>query len=191
MEQHLDRSYLRAGLVEQATAIAVASVGIGATVFLAAWGISLLWRYTPPEITVRIANPEVHVTQNGPLTVAQEKPFTLAPPEPLKIDSGDLGGRVEQLRREAMTAGSNVISREVTVFSNVNHGAGLVVTGWSYRDGSGREPVRQYCYYTALNPNRSSTKIDIASDGVRTPNIGSGLVPDLEGALAKCQWWQG
>jgi hypothetical protein len=83
-----------------------------------------------------------------------------------------------------------VISREVTVFSSVNHGAGLVVTGWSYRDGSSREPVRQYCYYTAPKPNGSSTKVDIASDGIRTPNIGAALVPDLEGALARCQWWQ-
>jgi hypothetical protein len=97
---------------------------------------------------------------------------------------------LEQLGREAKTAGSNVISREVTVFSNVNHGPGLVVTGWSYRDGSGRKPVRQYCYYTTPKPDGSSTKVDIASDGVRTPNIGAALVPDLEGALAKCQWWQ-
>ncbi len=172
MEQRLDASYLRAGLVERATAIGITSVGIGTGTLVAAWGVSLLWRYTPPEIAVRIANPVIRV-------------------EPLKIDAGDLGNRVEQLRREAKTVGGNVISREVTVFSNVNHGPGVVVTGWSYRDGSGREPVRQYCYYTAPKPNGSSTKVDIASDGVRTPDIGTTLVPDLEGALAKCQWWQG
>jgi hypothetical protein len=191
MEQRLDASYLRAGLVERATAIGITSVGIGTGILVAAWGVSLLWRYTPPEIAVRIANPVIRVAQNAPLTVTQDKPFTIVPPEPLKIDAGDLGNRVEQLRREAKTVGGNVISREVTVFSNVNHGPGVVVTGWSYRDGSGREPVRQYCYYTAPKPNGSSTKVDIASDGVRTPDIGTTLVPDLEGALAKCQWWQG
>jgi hypothetical protein len=143
MEQRLDGSYLRPGLVERATAIGITSVGIGTAVLLAAWGVSFLWRYTPPEIAVRIANPEVRVAQNAPLTVAQEKPFIVAPPEPIKIDGGDLAGRVEQLHKEAKTAGGNVISREVTVFSNVNHGQGLVVTGWSYKDGSGREPVRQ------------------------------------------------
>jgi hypothetical protein len=103
MEQRLDGSYLRAGLVERATAIGITSVGIGTAVLLAAWGVSLVWRYTPPEIAVRIANPEVHLAQNAPLTVTQNKPFVLAPPEPLKIDEGDLASRVEQLRREAKT----------------------------------------------------------------------------------------
>ncbi len=44
---------------------------------------------------------------------------------------------------------------------------------------------------TPSNPDRSSTKVDIASNGVRTPNIDVALVPGLEGALSKCQWWQG
>jgi hypothetical protein len=191
MEERLDSSYLRAGPIEQAAAVGIVSVGIGAAVLLAAWGASFLWRYTPPEIAVRLANPEVHVAQSGPLIVTQDKPFMVAPPEPLKIDNGDLASRVDQIRQEAKAAGGNVISREVTVFSNVNHGLGLVVTGWSYRDGSGREPVRQYCYYTASKPDGSSTKVDIASDRVRASTIGAGLIPDLEGALAKCQWWQG
>jgi hypothetical protein len=191
MEDQLDGTYLRPGVIERATAIGITSVGIGTGIFIAAWGVSLLWHYTPSEITARIVNPEVHVTQNGPLTVGQEKPFTIAPPEPLKIDVGDLAGRVEQLRREVKTADGNVISREVTVFSNVNHGPGFVVTGWSYPNGSGRQPVRQYCYYTATIPDGSSTKVDIAFDGTRTTNVGKAPVPDLEGALTKCQWWQG
>jgi hypothetical protein len=191
MEQQFDGSYLRAGLIERATAVGIASVSIGTGVLLAAWGVSFLWRYTPPEIAVHITNPEVHIAQSGPLTVTQDKPFTIAPPEPLKIDPADLAGRVEQIRRDAKTAGGDVISREVTVFSNVNHGPGLVVTGWSYKDGSGREPVRQYCYYLTPKPDGSSTRVDIGSNGVRASNIAAGLVPDLEGALAKCQWWQG
>jgi hypothetical protein len=181
MEQCLDPSYLRAGPIERAAAIGIMSVGVGTAILLGAWGVSLIWRYTPPEIAVRIANPEVRVAQGTPLMVTQERPFTVAQPEPFKIDSGGL----------SKSPGGNVISREVTVFSNVHHGPGLVVTGWSYRDGSGREPVRQYCYYTAPKPNGSSTKVDIASDTVRTQNIEPALVPELEGALAKCQWWRG
>ena len=191
MEQCLDPSYLRAGPIERATAIGTMSVGVGTAILLGAWGVSFLWRYTPSEIAVRIANPELHIMQSGPLTVTQDKPFTIAPPEPLKIDGGDLASRVEQIRRDAKTAAGDVISREVTVFSNVNHGPGLVVTGWSYKDGSGREPVRQYCYYAIAKPDGSTTRVDIGSNGVRASNIGAGLVPDLEGALTKCQWWQG
>jgi hypothetical protein len=172
MEERLDGSYLRAGLVERAAATGITCVSVGAAVLLRAWGVSFLWRYTPPEIAVRIANPEVRVAQSGPLTVTQDKPFAIAQPEPLKIDGGDLAARVEQLRQEAKTAGSNVISREVTVFSNVTHGSGLIVTGWSYRDGSGRQPVRQYCYFTAPAANGSSTHVDLATDGVRVKHRG-------------------
>jgi len=191
MEQRLDASYLRPKLVEPAAAIGISAAGIGMGVLLAAWGISFLWRSTPPEIAVRIANPELRVSQNAPLIVTQHKPFVLVQPEPLKVDRGDLANKVEQLLTDAKTIAGDVIDREVTVFSNMKHGPGSVVTGWNYRDGSGRVPVGQYCYYTAPNPDRSSTKVDIASNGVRTPNIDAALVPGLEGALSKCQWWQG
>src|SRR3954464_16072845 len=84
MEQQLETAFLRPGPAERAGAVAIGAVGIGLGVLLAAWGISLLWRYTPPEI--RIANPEVTVRQNGPLTVQQDKPFTIQPPAPLKVE---------------------------------------------------------------------------------------------------------
>jgi hypothetical protein len=193
MEQRLNASYLRAGLIERAGAVGIVAVGIGVAVLLGAWGVSLLWRYTPPEIAVRVANPEVRVTQDGPLTVTQDKPFTIAPPAPLKIDAGNLIDRLVQIPPAAPTASGNVISREVTVFSTVSHSLGEVITGWRYQDGSGRKPFSEYCYYYYTDPrlNGTSTKVDIASNGVRRPNIGAGLVPDLEGALAKCQWWRG
>src|ERR1700730_3174199 len=162
MEQRLDASCLRPGLVERAAATGISAFGIGTGVLLAAWAVSFLWRYTPPEIAVRIADPDLHVTQTAPLTVTQNKPFVFAPPEPLKIDPGDLINKVVQLGTDAKTSAGDVISREVTVFSNVKHGPGSVVTGWNYRDGSGRVPVGQYCYYTAYNPDRSSTRVDIA-----------------------------
>jgi hypothetical protein len=77
MEQQLNATYLRPGVIERAAALGIAAAGIGTGVLLA-WGISFLWRYTPPEIAVRVANPEIHVTQ--------DKPFTLVPPPPLQID---------------------------------------------------------------------------------------------------------
>ena len=188
MEQRLDATYLRSGPFERAAAVAFCAVAIGAGILLAAWGISFLWRYTPPEI--RIANPEIRVVQG--------KPFIVAQPEPLKIEPGQITVKVEQpspatsgVGGNTKTATGDVIEREVTVFSNVRHGPGVVVTGWLYRDGSGGTPVQQYCYYTTPNIGRSSNRVDIASDGVRSADIDPRLVPDLEGALSKCQWWHG
>src|SRR5262245_21966560 len=86
MEQRLDATYLRSGPFERAAAIGIVAIAVGTGILLAAWGISFLWRYTPPEIAVRIANPEVRVTQSEPFTVTQDKPFILAQPEPLKVE---------------------------------------------------------------------------------------------------------
>jgi hypothetical protein len=197
MEQRLDATYLRTGSIERVTAMGIGAVGIGTGILLAAWGISFLWRYTPPEIAVRISNPEVHVTQEAPLKVTQDKPFVITQSEPLKIDSAKVTVMVEGPPRpidngvstDSKTAAGDIIRHEVTVFSNVRHGPGTVVTGWNYRDGSGGAPIQQFCYYTAPNVDYSSKRVDIASNRVRSPNLDSGLVPDLEEALAKCQWW--
>jgi hypothetical protein len=189
MEQRLDATYLRSGPFERAAAVGIVAVAIGTGILLAAWGISLLWRYTPPEIAVRVANPEVRVTQSEPLKLKQDGPLILAKPEPFKIEQLSLpfttGGD-----GDAKTPAGDVIKREVTVFSNVTHGPGTVVTGWNYRDGAGGVPVRQYCYYDAPNFDHSKTRVDLAFNRVPAPHASALLVPDLEKALTKCQWWR-
>jgi hypothetical protein len=200
MEQRLDATYLRHGPIDRALAAALVAAGLGVGVFLAAWGVSLLWRYTPPEIVVRVANPEVHIAQDAPLVVKQDTPFVVTAPNPLKIEQRQLTVKVKQppnlpmidrLGSNARTVDGDVIKREVTVFSHVQHGPGSVFTGWNYKDGKSGTPVTQFCYYTSRNPDQSSKRVDLAADGVRTPQIGLDLVPDVEGALSKCQWWQG
>jgi hypothetical protein len=192
MEQRLVGAYLRPGLIERAAAIGIAAVGAATAVLLVAWGISFLWRYTPAEMTVRIANPELHIIQSGPLTVTQERPFVLEAPGPLKIEPKQVPPSINNgVGTDAETAAGQVISREVTVFSNVKHGPGNVVTGWNYKDGGGGVPVAQYCYYSASNVDHSITRVDIATNAAPAPHISPSLVPDLEEALAKCQWWHG
>jgi hypothetical protein len=200
MEPRLDATYLRHGPIDRAIAAALVAAGLGAGVFLAAWGVSLLWRYTPPEIAVRVANPEVRIARDGPLVVKQDTPFVLTAPNPFKIEQGRLTLKLEQppsfpisdrLGSNSQTAAGDVIMREVTLFSHVQHGPGGVFTGWNYKDGRGGTPVSQFCYYSARNPDQSSKRIDLAADGVRLPTITADSVPDVEGALSKCQWWQG
>jgi hypothetical protein len=154
----------------------------------AAWGISLLWRYTPPEI--RIANPEVTVTQNEALTVKQDKPFTIQQPDPLKIDPAVVTIKQEPSSPAGSTMGNggqtttatgDVIKHKVTVFWTAVHEPGEVVTGWEYPDGrGGGVPVREYCYYLASSGDGSSKKVDIAVDRVQSMVIV--VVPDLQGA---------
>jgi hypothetical protein len=187
MEQQLNATYLRPGVMERAAAVGVAAAGIGTGLLLAAWGISFLWRYTPPEIAVRV--PEIHVKQDKPFTIASPPPLQIDPATPpLKIvPAAPLAGSGNA---ENKTAAGEVIRRTVTVFSSVNHAAGQITTGWEFADGSGGRLVRQYCYYLAPNFDSSSTKIDIAFNGAPMPT-GASAVPQLQEALTKCQWWQG
>jgi hypothetical protein len=95
----------------------------------------------------------------------------------------------DRLGSNSQSVAGDVIKREVTFFSHVQYGQGSVVTGWNYKDGRGGTPVSQFCYYTSRNPDESSKRVDLAWDGVRIPRISMDIVPDVETALSKCQWW--
>ena len=97
MEQRLNGEYLRPGLFDRAAALAIGALGVGTGILLAAWGISFLWRYTPPDVEVRIANPEVLLKQSEPLKVSQDKPFTIIQSEPFKVDSATVTVKADHI----------------------------------------------------------------------------------------------
>jgi len=186
MEARLNSDHLKPGLLERAFAISLVAIGIGGAIALAAWGIASTWQpFLLNKLTLRIENPDLRIS-NPTLHVEPDVggPKTVTPPQ-REIEIPGIPSTGTQTNRPT----DDVIKREVTVFSTVTHGTGAVVTGWVYRDGAGRVPTRQYCYFSATNADLSSTKVDLASDRKRLPNVASDLVPDPEAAIAKCQWW--
>jgi len=191
MEQQLDATHLRAGIVARATAAGMAGLGLGAGILLAAWGISVLWSARPFEADAGRRNPEAIATQDRIVPVV--------PPQPVKNEPVRVIVQVEQAPTPAqgalpvtrdVTPGGDVITREVTVFSTVRHEVGEVIAGWVYKDGTGGQPIHQFCYFSVSNGDRSSRRVDIASNGEPLPDVNARLVPELPQALAKCQWWQ-
>jgi hypothetical protein len=188
MEQQLDATYLRPSFASKAFALSIAAVGIGTGVLLASYGLSLVWHPARGIVDIRIANPEIHVTQ--------EKPFVMASPEPLRTDARDLkqpepvssSGRPKGVA-DPIFPSQEVIQQEVIVFSTVKHAAGSIVTGWKYPNGSGRTPSEQFCYYISPNADKSSTKVNIALNGAPLSETAIALVPESEQAIKKCQWW--
>lgn len=196
MEQRLNMKYLSPCLIERAGAIAIAALGLGIGILIAAWGISRIWHPSLQEISLRIANPEVHLAGNQQITVAQDKPFEITQPEARKSESSGLSvenraAGLSRTEKGSTTSTGEVIQHEVTLFSTVKHGSGHVASGWTYRDGSGGVPFRQYCYYAAPNVDQSTTKVDLAQNGTRLQTLNASLVPDPDAALGKCQWWHG
>jgi hypothetical protein len=167
MEQQLDSSYLGHDHLERSLAFAVRAIFLGLSVLLAAWGISLVWKAAVRSSELRVDNPEVRQVSPTPVTL---------PPIPKTADQTGID-------RE------QVIRREVTVFTFVRHASGSVVTGWSYKDGAASKPIRQFCYFSSPNSDGTKTWVDLAIDRKQLPSINEAVVPNVDDALSKCQWF--
>jgi hypothetical protein len=143
-------------------AIRVFFLGLG--IFLIAWGVSLVWRAAHQSAEVRIVTPEV-----------RPPPLQTSPPPG------------EKTSREVEA--EPIIRREVTVFTFVRHATGSVVTGWSYKDGAAGKPIRQFCYFSSPNSDGTKTWVDLAIDRKKLPSINEAVVPNVEDAVSKCQWF--
>jgi len=164
VEQRLKTDYLSPCLIERAIAIVLIIVGIGVSVAIAAWGLRVAW---------------VH-----PNIATKERPIASTRPQSVKTLPADT-----KISGQDKSSTSDIIRRQVTVFSKIKHLGGTVTTGWIYSDGASQVPTKQYCYYSAVNADLSSTRVDIASDRKPLLNVSTTHVPELEKALTKCQWW--
>jgi hypothetical protein len=208
METQLDATYLRPRPVHRAAAVGFGAIGIGIGVFLAAWGISFLWH---PAQDHRI---EALTAQLETLSRKVTDGFDAVPQKLSGLDTiiaklESLSQNVEGLDRHVgaldlktappvyggstgggKTPDGDIIKTEVTVFSNVDHAPGSVITGWRYNDGASAnsKPMQQFCYYTTPSLDGTSTRTDLAYDGNRIYFSG---VPRAEDAVRKCHWWAG
>jgi len=136
-------------------------------------GFSLVWKTAQQPNEVCIVNPEMQTPASGrlPITSVQLLPIARA--------SGKTD--VDQ---------EPVIQREVTVFTFVPHATGAVITGWNYKDGAGGKPTKQFCYFSSPNADRTKTLVDLAVDRKQLPSISEAIVPNVDDALSKCQWFE-
>jgi hypothetical protein len=214
METHLDHTYLRPGIISRAAAVGLAAVGIGAGVLLACWGLSFFFHYDDPVVKKL----EALGTQLEALTQRQTDQLVEVIGQRLDVIgqnstretealNQNLVQRLEAINKrievalaakqqpnfgEGTTPDGAIIRRQVTVFSDVVHHGGKVVTGWSYKDGaSNGPPFNQYCYWLIHNSDGEDTKVDIAENGQRRQTSAMMSVPALNEAQSKCQWWSG
>jgi hypothetical protein len=218
METQLDHTYLRPGIISRAAAVGLAAIGLGLGVLLACWGASFFW-HIDDAVVRRLDAIGKQTAGLSDALRDQLRALSLKTTESLdalgrkidalgsKIDAlGEkidvLGNRVDVIDQRVLvskpflgggqpekTPDGDIIRREVTVFNTVSHADGVVTTGWVYKDGaSGGRPMSQFCYYTS-GKDGAWLKIDLGSNGQRLFNENVTKVPQLEEAIAKCQWW--
>ena len=172
MEQQLDSTYLARDYLDRSLAFAIRAIFVGLAILLAAWGISLVWRAAQHSTEVPVVSAEVHPV-----------PLPTPPTTSVKLPPEKTSGPID-------VEAEPIIRREVTVFTFVRHTTGSVVTGWSYKDGAAAKPIRQFCYFSSPNSDRTRTRVDLAVDRKQLPSINEAAVPNVEDALSKCQWFE-
>jgi hypothetical protein len=203
----LDSTHLQPGVVARGGALALAAIGIGASVLLTCWGASMFFSSNSKRLDALTAKLEELVQR------PDRSDEVAAKLDDLRREAGKMGSgiparlasierSIEEIKHIPIIPGDpgshaktngNVIDREVTVFQKVPHDNGsAVVTGWQYADGASADqpPKNQFCYWASerLGGTTATTRIDLADNGKRLQNIGAG-VPQLENALQKCIWW--
>ena len=205
MEQRIDATFLRPGLIHRAAALGLGAVGIGTAIFLASSGLSFLQhraqddRIDAVSSQLETLNDKATAGFDGLGQRLGERLETMTKKlETLSQNVEDLGRHVDTLKAEpplvygnaGKTPDGDIIKQQVTVFFEVDHEPGRVTTGWRYNDGASAnsKPLSQYCYYLAPNVDGSRTIADLAIDGNAINFSG---VPRAEEAVRKCHWWTG
>jgi hypothetical protein len=147
----------------------------------------------------------VELAKGGTVTLDKASTVKLADGSLLKIDPGatvrlsdDSTTSLQKLLSgggpsgipQTQTKNGQAIKREVTVFQEVQHGQGRIVTGWKYHDGESDSPFSQFCYYSKRTSDsiKSEDVTYIGADG-HMENTDRKKVPDFEAAYGKCLWF--
>jgi hypothetical protein len=201
--------------------VGLAAVGLGVLVLLACWGASFFWRTDNDtkekfEIIVKNTDGLKDTVKDGQAQIVTAVADVGAKIDALgrKIDGyahnfdvsvAGLHNDIAKIRQQIAgidvgkyypgpynKTDGTIITREVTVFNNVKHDVGYVVTGWAFKDGAATEPSYQFCYYTLKGGEEGTTfRVDLFTGGKRVDNDAVRKIPNYDEAFGKCQWFSG
>jgi hypothetical protein len=211
---------VRESSISKGAAVGLGAVGVGVLVLLACWGASFFWKVDngvkerldalikfteaistglkqgKTEIVAKIDSVGSKVDALGTKIDSLDRHFDIVDSDLLNVSKqiATLKLDIGKYKPGTITDPNKpyVITREVTVFNNVKHDVGYVVTGWSYKDGAATEPYAQFCYYTLQGGEAGTTfRVDLFLDGKRVDNDAVRKIPNYDEAYGKCQWFGG
>ena len=86
---------------------------------------------------------------------------------------------------------SSAISREVVVFTAQPHGAGAVMTGWTFKNGETGAPIAEFCYFVRSADDRMTSKREeVGRDSKIVSETPKGVTPlEQQERFGKCVWF--
>lgn len=95
-----------------------------------------------------------------------------------------------QLGEGQKPASQAAVNTAFTVFKNVPHGAGQIVTGWNFASSEQKNPTHQYCYYSEQLDGGSKITVDLGENGRANPAArGRGAMEPVT-AYTNCVWFK-
>lgn len=95
-----------------------------------------------------------------------------------------------QLGEGQKPASQAAVNTAYTVFKNVPHGAGQVVTGWNFSSSEQKSPQHQYCYYSEQIDGGSKITVDLGENGRANPAARAHGAMTPVTAYANCVWFK-
>jgi hypothetical protein len=142
-------------------------------------------------------NAELKLAPNQVIALTQSSFLRLDPNSTVRV-VGDVKLDIPQPSREQLQLDTKPKSNELpfttyTIFRNVVHAGGQVVTGWKYDLNDPTRPQGQFCYFRQQVEKGVTVKYTLAING--NPHAqsitASKLKIDLDEALANCIWFSG
>lgn len=95
-----------------------------------------------------------------------------------------------QLGAGATPPSQAAVNTNFTVFKNVPHGSGQVVTGWNFTSSDQKTPQHQYCYYSEQIDGTSKVTIDLGENGRPVAMAKGRASMDPVLAYTNCVWFK-
>jgi len=166
-------------------ALVCAMIGVGTGAALYGWTYSRGPAIEADQVARAVAAALQTVTLKTEGTVKLDPEARLAaapPPVPRPTEA--------QLGEGQKPASQATVNTAFTVFKNVPHGAGQVVTGWNFASSDQKSPSHQYCYYSEQIDGGSKLTVDLGENGRANPAARPHGEMSPITAFSNCVWFK-
>ncbi|HMO30651.1 hypothetical protein [Enterovirga sp.] len=165
-------------------ALVCAMIGLGTGAALLGWTYSRAPAIEADLVARAVADALQTVTfkTEGTVKLDPESRLAVSSPVPRPTES--------QLGEGQKPASQAAVNTAFTVFKNVPHGSGQVVTGWNFTSSEQKSPTHQYCYYSEQIDGGSKLTVDLGENGRPNPAARprGGMDPTV--AYTNCVWFK-